>query len=254
MPPRRTANQRCVAEEDELDRRIEQIIDIRLVVALERRLDVVVDRLGEKMGALMETRQEFDPRCGRVPNSTANLEEIEYDSNSEGDATLFSEEDPPDDAFFVAGGDGEVEYDEDGNPFHSDRVSKLSDNSFTRQVKRRNQDLPMRSFSFMPAYHIEDISYDEADSVFDIYPEEVIEFVFDDQGKPTFVANKFVLKDIGEEDGEGAHVRIYANHHQHGGLVVKPQAFHLNITSSNLTEDVELATIWVYYGMAVADP
>ncbi|OWM88865.1 hypothetical protein CDL15_Pgr020819 [Punica granatum] len=197
MPPRRTANQRCVAEEDELDRRIEQIIDIRLVVALERRLDVVVDRLGEKMGALMETRQEFDPRCGRVPNSTANLEEIEYDSNSEGDATLFSEEDPPDDAFFVAGGDGEAEYDEDGNPFHSDRVSKLSDNSFTRQVKRRNQDLPMRSFSFMPAYHIEDISYDEADSVFDIYPEEVIEFVFDDQGKPTFVANKFVLKDIG---------------------------------------------------------
>ncbi|OWM90259.1 hypothetical protein CDL15_Pgr006580 [Punica granatum] len=31
----------------------------------------------------------------------------------EGDATLFSEEDPSDDAFFVAGGDGEPEFDED---------------------------------------------------------------------------------------------------------------------------------------------
>ncbi|PKI36809.1 hypothetical protein CRG98_042758 [Punica granatum] len=37
----------------------------------------------------------------------------------------------------------------------------------------------------------------------------------------------------------------------HGGLPVKYQALHLNITSSNLTEDVELATMWVYYGMAV---
>ncbi|PKI32286.1 hypothetical protein CRG98_047322 [Punica granatum] len=117
MPPRRTANQCRVAEEDELDQRIEQIIDIRLVVVLERRLDVVVDRLGEKMGAQMETRQEVDPRRGRVPNSTANLEEIEYDSNSEGDATLFSEEDPSDETFFVAGGDGEAEYHEDDNLF-----------------------------------------------------------------------------------------------------------------------------------------
>ncbi|OWM85431.1 hypothetical protein CDL15_Pgr019055 [Punica granatum] len=130
------ANQRRVAEEDELDQRFEQIIDIWLVVALERRLDVIVDRLGEKMGALMETRQEVDPRRGRVPNSTANLEEIEYDSNSEWGATLFFEKDLSDDAFFVAGGDGEAEYDEDGNPFHRDRVSKLSDNSFTRQVNR----------------------------------------------------------------------------------------------------------------------
>ncbi|PKI31878.1 hypothetical protein CRG98_047732 [Punica granatum] len=96
---------------------IEQIIDIRLVVVLERSLDVVVDRLGEKMGALMETRQEVDPGRGRVPNSTTNLEEIEYDSNSERGATLFSEEDPSDEAFFVAGGDGEAEYHEDDNLF-----------------------------------------------------------------------------------------------------------------------------------------
>ncbi|OWM74278.1 hypothetical protein CDL15_Pgr008592 [Punica granatum] len=83
----------------------------------QRSLDVVVDRLGEKMGALMETRQEVDPGRGRVPNSTTNLEEIEYDSNSERGATLFSEEDPSDEAFFVAGGDGEAEYHEDDNLF-----------------------------------------------------------------------------------------------------------------------------------------
>ncbi|PKI67016.1 hypothetical protein CRG98_012554 [Punica granatum] len=64
------------------------------------------------MGALLEAQQEVDSRRGRVPNSTAKLEEIEYDSNSEGDATLFSKEDPSDDAFLVAGGNGEPEFDE----------------------------------------------------------------------------------------------------------------------------------------------
>ncbi|PKI37009.1 hypothetical protein CRG98_042598 [Punica granatum] len=74
------ANQHRVAEEDELDRRIEQIIDTRLVVALERRPNVVVDRLAERMGALMEARQVVDPRRGRVPNSTADLEDVELEA------------------------------------------------------------------------------------------------------------------------------------------------------------------------------
>ncbi|OWM74911.1 hypothetical protein CDL15_Pgr021262 [Punica granatum] len=101
------------SDKDDLDRKIVQIIDIRLVVALERRLDVFVNRLTERMGALMETRQEVDSRRGRVPNSTTKLEEIEYDSNFEGDATLFFEEDSSDDAFFVAGDDGEPKFDEE---------------------------------------------------------------------------------------------------------------------------------------------
>ncbi|PKI36477.1 hypothetical protein CRG98_043133 [Punica granatum] len=113
MPPRRATNQRCVTEEDELDRRIKQIIDIRLVVALKRRLDLVVDRLGEKMRALMEARQEVNSRRGRVLNPTADLKDVEYDSYSEGDATLFFDEDPSDDSFFVAGGDEEPEFDEE---------------------------------------------------------------------------------------------------------------------------------------------
>ncbi|OWM74567.1 hypothetical protein CDL15_Pgr005147 [Punica granatum] len=60
MSPRRTVNPRRVAEEDELDRRIEHIIDTRLVVALERRLDVFMDRLAKRIGALMEARHEYD--------------------------------------------------------------------------------------------------------------------------------------------------------------------------------------------------
>ncbi|OWM91590.1 hypothetical protein CDL15_Pgr022339 [Punica granatum] len=65
------------------------------------------------MGALMETRKEVDSRHGRVPNSTAKLEEVEYDSYSEGDENIFIKDDPFDDPFFLAGGDGEPEFDED---------------------------------------------------------------------------------------------------------------------------------------------
>ncbi|OWM89945.1 hypothetical protein CDL15_Pgr012582 [Punica granatum] len=107
------ANQHSVAEEIELDRRIEHIIDTRLVVALERRLDVVVDRLVERMGALMGARNKVDLRRKRVLNPTADSEDVEYDSYSEGDANIFIEEDPSDDAFFLAGGDREPEFDED---------------------------------------------------------------------------------------------------------------------------------------------
>ncbi|OWM83159.1 hypothetical protein CDL15_Pgr011841 [Punica granatum] len=112
MPPRRAVNQRRAAKEDELDQRIEQIMDARLGAALEHRLDVMVDRLAERMGALMEARQEVNPRRGRVLNPTADLEDVEYDSYSEGDANIFIE-DPFDDALFLAGGDGEPEFDED---------------------------------------------------------------------------------------------------------------------------------------------
>ncbi|OWM87861.1 hypothetical protein CDL15_Pgr019445 [Punica granatum] len=100
MLPRRTANQRRVVEEIELDGRIEHIIDTRLVMVLELGLDVVMDRLAERIGALMEARHEVDPRLKRVPNPTADLEDVEYDSYSEGDANIFIEEDPSDDAFF----------------------------------------------------------------------------------------------------------------------------------------------------------
>ncbi|OWM87475.1 hypothetical protein CDL15_Pgr022586 [Punica granatum] len=80
MPPRRAINQRRAAEEDELDRRIKQIIDTRL----ERRPNVIVDCLAKRIGVLMEAQQEIDPRRRRVPNPTADLEDVEYDSYSEG--------------------------------------------------------------------------------------------------------------------------------------------------------------------------
>ncbi|PKI52839.1 hypothetical protein CRG98_026787 [Punica granatum] len=87
MPPQRAVNQRRAAEEDELDRRIEQIMDARLGVALESRFDMTVDRLAERMRPLMEARQEVNPRCGRVPNPTADLEDGEYDSFSNDNET-----------------------------------------------------------------------------------------------------------------------------------------------------------------------
>ncbi|OWM73728.1 hypothetical protein CDL15_Pgr026832 [Punica granatum] len=74
MPPRRTTNQHRVVEDEQYSR-IEQIIDIRLVF----RLDLVLDRLTERIGALMEARQE----------------------------------NPSDDAFFIAGGDGEPKFDKE---------------------------------------------------------------------------------------------------------------------------------------------
>ncbi|PKI57954.1 hypothetical protein CRG98_021669 [Punica granatum] len=42
------------------------------------------------MGALMEARQEVDPRRGRVPNPTVDLEDVKYDSYSEGDVTEYA--------------------------------------------------------------------------------------------------------------------------------------------------------------------
>ncbi|PKI61526.1 hypothetical protein CRG98_018110 [Punica granatum] len=77
MSPRRTVNPRRVAEEDELDRRIEHIIDTRLVVALERRLDVFMDRLAKRIGALMEARHEVNPReAMESPISTRMMREM----------------------------------------------------------------------------------------------------------------------------------------------------------------------------------
>ncbi|PKI36964.1 hypothetical protein CRG98_042665 [Punica granatum] len=64
-------------------------MDTRLGVVLERRLDVVVDRLAERMGALMEARQAVDLSCGRVPNPTADLEDDDDDSYSEGNETEY---------------------------------------------------------------------------------------------------------------------------------------------------------------------
>ncbi|PKI67028.1 hypothetical protein CRG98_012566 [Punica granatum] len=90
--------------EDELDRRIEQIIDIRLVVALERRLDVVLDRLGDKMGALMEARQE------RICLMTYCLlrEEMQREIKSYDENRKFNEFEGNDVGLFAS-----AEYDED---------------------------------------------------------------------------------------------------------------------------------------------
>ncbi|PKI55968.1 hypothetical protein CRG98_023644 [Punica granatum] len=88
MPPRIAVNQRRATEDDELDRRIEQIMDTRLGVALDRRLDEVVDQLAERMGTLLEARK-WEKRA------------------------MFIKEDQSDEVIFVAGGDGDPEFDDE---------------------------------------------------------------------------------------------------------------------------------------------
>ncbi|PKI45894.1 hypothetical protein CRG98_033693 [Punica granatum] len=72
------------------------------------------------MAALLENQNRRNPNL----NSDPDREEIEYDSNSKGDtdATLFSEEDPSDEAFFVAGGDGDPKFDEEEEIVAGDRL------------------------------------------------------------------------------------------------------------------------------------
>ncbi|OWM76633.1 hypothetical protein CDL15_Pgr009198 [Punica granatum] len=93
MPPRRRDHVEDVHDRDNL-RHLEQ--------RLEQRMDRMVEQLTQQMAALMENQN----RRNLNPNFDPDREEIEYDSNSEGNTTLFSEEDQSDDAFFVAGGDG----------------------------------------------------------------------------------------------------------------------------------------------------
>ncbi|PKI43522.1 hypothetical protein CRG98_036124 [Punica granatum] len=74
-------------------------------------MDGMMEQLTQQMAALMENQNQRNPNL----NSDPDREEVEYDSYSEEDtdATLFSEEDPFNDAFFVAGGDREPEFDEE---------------------------------------------------------------------------------------------------------------------------------------------
>ncbi|OWM68448.1 hypothetical protein CDL15_Pgr026992 [Punica granatum] len=76
---------------------------------MEQRMDRMVEQFTQQMAALLENQNRRNPNLSSNPDR----EEIEYDSNSEEDATLFSEEDPSDEAFFVAGGDGEPKFDEE---------------------------------------------------------------------------------------------------------------------------------------------
>ncbi|PKI72685.1 hypothetical protein CRG98_006936 [Punica granatum] len=75
----------------------------------DQRMYRMIEQLTQQMAALLENQNRRNPN----PNSDPDREEIEYDSNSKGGATLFSKENPSDEAFFVAGGNGEPDFDED---------------------------------------------------------------------------------------------------------------------------------------------
>ncbi|PKI76867.1 hypothetical protein CRG98_002853 [Punica granatum] len=110
MPPRRRDRVEDVYDRKNL-RYLEQRLDQldQLDQRMEQRMDRMMEQFTQQMAALLENQNRRNPN----PNSDPDREEIEYDSNSEGDATWFSEEDPSDEAFFVAGGNGEPKFDEE---------------------------------------------------------------------------------------------------------------------------------------------
>ncbi|PKI61805.1 hypothetical protein CRG98_017782 [Punica granatum] len=100
MPPRRRDRVEDVYDCDNL-RHLEQRLDQldQRNQQRDQRLDRMVEQLTQQMAALLENQN----RRNLNPNSDPDREKIEYDSNSEGDATLFSEENPSDEAFFYSG-------------------------------------------------------------------------------------------------------------------------------------------------------
>ncbi|OWM63650.1 hypothetical protein CDL15_Pgr008193 [Punica granatum] len=107
MLPRRRDRVEDVHDRENL-RYLEQRLD-QLDQRIEQRMDRMMEQFTQQMAALLENQNRRNPN----PNSDPDREEIEYDSNCQGDATLFSKEDPSDEAFFVAGGDGEPKFDEE---------------------------------------------------------------------------------------------------------------------------------------------
>ncbi|OWM83405.1 hypothetical protein CDL15_Pgr012886 [Punica granatum] len=106
MPPKRKDRVEDVHDRENL-RHLEQRLDH--MDQMDQRMERMLGQLTQQMAALMENQN----RRNLNPNFDPDREEIEYDSNSEGNATLFSEEDPSDETFFMAGGDGEPDFDED---------------------------------------------------------------------------------------------------------------------------------------------
>ncbi|PKI36495.1 hypothetical protein CRG98_043113 [Punica granatum] len=107
MPPRRRDRVDDVLERDNR-RQLEQRME-RMEQVVNQRMDRMMEQFTQQMATLLENQNRRNPN----PNSDLDREEIEYDSNSEGGATLFSEENPSDEAFFVAGGDGDPEFDKE---------------------------------------------------------------------------------------------------------------------------------------------
>ncbi|OWM91539.1 hypothetical protein CDL15_Pgr024863 [Punica granatum] len=105
-----------VLERDNL-RHLEQRME-----QMDQRMDSMMEQLTQQMAALMENQNRENPNSNPNPNpeqeesgeeSEGEIYFVEYDSYSEGDVNIFIEEGPSDNAFFLTGGDGEPEFNED---------------------------------------------------------------------------------------------------------------------------------------------
>ncbi|PKI63436.1 hypothetical protein CRG98_016103 [Punica granatum] len=116
MLPRRRDRVDDVLERDNL-RHLEQRME-----QMDQRMDSMMEQLTQQMAALMENQNRENPNSNPNPNpeqeesgeeSEGEIYFVEYDSYSEGDVNIFIEEGPSDNAFFLTGGDGEPEFNED---------------------------------------------------------------------------------------------------------------------------------------------
>ncbi|PKI44505.1 hypothetical protein CRG98_035092 [Punica granatum] len=81
-------------------------------------MDRMMEQLPQQMIALMDNQNQENPNPNPKQEESGEESEgeiysVEYDSYSEGDANIFIEEGPSDNAFFLAGGNGEHEFNED---------------------------------------------------------------------------------------------------------------------------------------------
>ncbi|OWM86330.1 hypothetical protein CDL15_Pgr010672 [Punica granatum] len=107
MPPRRKDRVDNVLDRDNLrhlEQRMEQIVD--------RRMDRMMKQLTQRMATFIgnQNRENSNSNLNPNPDQEESREELEGKNYF---ANIFIEEGPSDDAFFLAGGDGEPEFDED---------------------------------------------------------------------------------------------------------------------------------------------
>ncbi|OWM80313.1 hypothetical protein CDL15_Pgr019593 [Punica granatum] len=103
MPPRWRDRVEDVYDRENL-RHLKQRLDQRdkreqMMEQRDQRMYRMMEQLTQQIAALLENQNRRNPN----PNFDPDQEEIEYDSNSKGGMTLFSEENTSDEAFFVAG-------------------------------------------------------------------------------------------------------------------------------------------------------
>ncbi|OWM88170.1 hypothetical protein CDL15_Pgr003582 [Punica granatum] len=136
MPPKRRDRADDVLDRDSL-RHLEQMME----QIVNQMMDRMIEQLTHRMATFIGNRNRENPN----PNPNPNPDQEEFGEKSEGKnyfANKFIEEGPSDDAFFLAGGDGESEFDKDdydGDDKEANAVWLAIDKMMDSQRKDRKE-------------------------------------------------------------------------------------------------------------------